>query len=203
MHRQRTHYEALGVSKNAGRDEIRKAFRSKAKKHHPDAGGSADAKRFHEAQAAYEILLDPAKRREYDQLLASGAAGGGLHGRATSAGGTFTDADRVLWELWEAFFGPESDVSPGEYRHRTTEKRDALHYTVTVTPDEAGTGTRVQLPHDSRRKIFADVPAGSADGSRVTHEITDLFGTREIIVTIRVREEVKRAQARAGAQSER
>lgn len=184
MGRSKTHYEALGVPKTAGRDEIRKAFRSKAKKLHPDAGGSADARLFHEAQNAYEVLRDPAKRKEYDRVLASASY-------ASTAGGTFTDADRMLWELWEAFFGPESEASPGEYRHRTTEKRDAIRYTVTVTPEEAREGTRVQLPHDSRRKVYADIPAGSSEGVTITTEITDLFGSREIVVTVRVRESVQ------------
>ncbi|MFP4510563.1 MAG: DnaJ domain-containing protein [Spirochaetaceae bacterium] len=183
MGRSRTHYEALGVPKTAGRDEIRRAFRTKAKELHPDAGGSADARLFHEAQNAYEVLRDPAKRREYDRLLASTSY-------ASTAGGAFTDSDRILWELWEAFFGPESHASPGEYRHRTTEKRDAIRYTVTVTPEEARSGTRVQLPHDSRRKVYADIPPGSAEGTTVETEITDLFGSRTIVVTVRVRESV-------------
>lgn len=198
MRRKKTHYEALGVPKTAGKEEIRKAFRAKAKKHHPDAGGSADARLFHEAQTAYETLLDPARRREYDQLLASGVftADGTGTARAHSARAGFSDADRILWELWEAFFGPEADANPGEYRHRTTEKRDAIRYTVTLTPEEARRGMRVTLPHDARRAVYADIPPGTTDGSRVTTEITDLFGSREVIVTVQIRETVAQGSRR-------
>ena len=65
----RNHYDALGVSRNADGEEIRKAYRKKAKEHHPDATGGGDPTAFHEAQAAYEALKDPRSRREYDEEL--------------------------------------------------------------------------------------------------------------------------------------
>ncbi len=61
-------YQVLGVSKNASEAEIKKAFRTLAKKHHPDTkGGDAAAqKRFQEISAAYDIVGDKAKRAKYD-----------------------------------------------------------------------------------------------------------------------------------------
>ena len=65
----RDHYEALGVSRNANPEEIRKAYRRKAKEHHPDAGSGGDLSAFHAAQEAYEELKDPGRRRAYDEEL--------------------------------------------------------------------------------------------------------------------------------------
>ena len=58
------YYKILGVSKTATQNEIKKAYRSLAKQHHPDAGG--DHVKFAEINEAYETLKDPAKRQAYD-----------------------------------------------------------------------------------------------------------------------------------------
>ncbi len=75
------YYDILGVSKNAGQDEIKNAFRKKAHEHHPDKGG--DAEKFKELNEAYQILGNADKRKQYDQFGASfqhGQAGGGFNG---------------------------------------------------------------------------------------------------------------------------
>jgi DnaJ-class molecular chaperone len=61
-------YESLGVPKEATGDDIRRAYRRLARKHHPDANPDdpAAGDRFKEIQRAYELLSDPAKRRAYD-----------------------------------------------------------------------------------------------------------------------------------------
>lgn len=65
----RDHYEALGINRNANEEEIRKAYRRKAKENHPDSGGKGDIDAFHAAQEAYEELKDPNRRRAYDEEL--------------------------------------------------------------------------------------------------------------------------------------
>src|SRR6187402_766384 len=61
-------YEILGIAKTASEAEIKKAFRTLAKKHHPDkhAGDAAAQKRFQEISGAYDILGDTQKRAQYD-----------------------------------------------------------------------------------------------------------------------------------------
>ncbi|XP_038704976.1 chaperone protein dnaJ 1, mitochondrial-like isoform X2 [Tripterygium wilfordii] len=75
----RGYYEILGVSKNATRDEIKKAFYVLAKKYHPDSNkNNPSAKRkFQEIRDAYETLQDPEKRNQYD--MSRGSESGGYH----------------------------------------------------------------------------------------------------------------------------
>lgn len=73
---QRDYYEVLGVARDASAAQIRDAFRALALKYHPDRNKSADAQeRFKEIAAAYAVLSDPARRRDYDERGFSGVAG--------------------------------------------------------------------------------------------------------------------------------
>ncbi len=81
---EKDYYKVLGVSDTATDKEIGKAYRKLAKQYHPDANpGSED--RFKEISAAYDVLGDPAKRKEYDEVRRSGPAGNpfaGMGGRS-------------------------------------------------------------------------------------------------------------------------
>jgi DnaJ homolog subfamily A member 2 len=78
-------YNALGVSKDASPDEIRKAYKKLAVQHHPDKGG--DETKFKEISAAYEILSDDGKRAQYNQIGDAGLENGGMQGGGGMPGG--------------------------------------------------------------------------------------------------------------------
>ena len=100
----RDYYEVLGVAKNAGDGEIKKAYRVLAKKYHPDMnpGDKEAEKKFKEASEAYAILSDPEKRRQYDQFGHAAFEGGGGGGGFDFSGMDFGD---IFGDIFGDFFG--------------------------------------------------------------------------------------------------
>ncbi len=100
----RDYYEVLGVEKNAGESEIKKAYRVLAKKYHPDMnpGDKEAEKKFKEASEAYAILSDPEKRRQYDQFGHAAFEGGGGGGGFDFSGMDFGD---IFGDIFGDFFG--------------------------------------------------------------------------------------------------
>jgi molecular chaperone DnaJ len=87
------YYKVLGVPENASQKEITKAYRKLAREHHPDAnaGDRAAEERFKEVSAAYDVLGDDAKRKEYDELRRLGPIGGFGAGPGPGPGGVRYD----------------------------------------------------------------------------------------------------------------
>ncbi|MDQ3980739.1 MAG: molecular chaperone DnaJ [Actinomycetota bacterium] len=88
---EKDYYKALGVSETASEAEIRRAYRKLAKAHHPDANPGSE-ERFKEISAAYEVLSDPAKRKEYDEIRRLGPMAGAFGGRGRGGAGGFGGA---------------------------------------------------------------------------------------------------------------
>ena len=102
----RDYYEVLGVPKNATEAEIKKAFRTTAKKYHPDMhpGDKECEEKFKEAQEAYAVLSDAEKRRQYDQFghaAFDGSAGAGAGGFDFSG----MDMGDIFGDIFGDFFG--------------------------------------------------------------------------------------------------
>lgn len=108
MAEKRDYYEVLGVSKSASADEIKRAYRKKAKQYHPDMNKEAGAEeKFKEVNEAYEILSDENKKAAYDRYghaaFSQGGAGGGAGGFGGFGGAGFEDVD--LGDIFGSFFG--------------------------------------------------------------------------------------------------
>jgi molecular chaperone DnaJ len=113
----RDYYEVLGIGKNASTDEIKKAYRKAAVKHHPDKEGGDESK-FKEISEAYEVLKDSQKRQRYDQFGHAGVGsnggsgtGGAYQGFGGFGGGQnvhFDFGDGGLGDIFSQFFGASS-----------------------------------------------------------------------------------------------
>ena len=101
----RDYYEVLGVSKQASPDEIKRAYRKKAKQYHPDINKEPGAEeKFKEVQEAYEVLSDPNKKATYDRFGHAAFEQGAGNGGAGGFGGFgFEDVD--LGDIFGSFFG--------------------------------------------------------------------------------------------------
>lgn len=97
-------YETLGVSQSASAEEIKKAYRRLARKYHPDINKEAGAEdKFKEINAAYEILSDEKKRKQYDMHGDSMFGGQNFHDFASSQGGA--DLNDILRSIFGGGFG--------------------------------------------------------------------------------------------------
>ena len=140
----RDYYEVLGVSKTATDDEIKKAYRSLAKKYHPDMNpGDKEAEmKFKEANEAYEVLSDSEKRSKYDRFghAAFDPSAGG--GQGFGGFGGFGGADFDFGDIFSSFFG-----GGGSSRNRQNMpvEGDDVATRVTISFEEAAFGCKKEI----------------------------------------------------------
>jgi molecular chaperone DnaJ len=158
------YYATLGVEKSATAEEIKKAFRRKARELHPDVNKAPDAEeRFKEVNAAYDVLSDPAKREQYDRFGTVGGPAGGGYGY-TDIGDIFGGGMGFNMEdLFSAFFG---GVGGGRGGVRLEGRDMAMQLAITLA--EAASGVEKEIVLD--RLATCDVCGGSGqtEQSKVT-----------------------------------
>ena len=163
------YYEILGLSKGASDDEIKKAFKKKAMKFHPDRTGndkSAETK-FKEAKEAYDVLSDPQKKSMYDQYGTTdfgGGFGGGFGGRS-QGGFNASGFEDVFEDLFGDIFGGGRARNP----NRAYKGAD-LEYHLQLTLEEAAFGIEKVVKFRTKnedKEISVSIPAGVDNGDRV------------------------------------
>ncbi len=148
-------YDALGVSKTASQDEIKKAYRKLVRQYHPDKnqGDKEAEERFKEVQGAYDVLSDPEKRKQYDAFGSADGRAGGFPGGA----GNFNFDVGDLSDL----FGGIGDVfgRGGGGRRQPAGRGADLHAQVSISFEDSLRGIETQIP------VEAEAPCRECGGS--------------------------------------
>jgi len=159
----RDYYDVLGVQRGAGADELKKAFRKLAMRHHPDRnpGDKEAEQRFKEINEAYDVLKDEQKRAAYDRFgHAAFDQGGGGRGGAHPG----FDFAAGFADIFDEMFGQAT----GRRRQQNHRRGADLRYDLEVELDDAYTGKQVRI--DVPTSVTCEVCSGSgaADGSGPT-----------------------------------
>ncbi len=192
MAEKRDYYEVLGIPKTATEAEIKKAFRTTAKKYHPDMhpGDKECEEKFKEAQEAYAVLSDPDKRRQYDQFghaAFDGSAGGGAGGFDFSG----MDMGDIFGDIFGDFFGGGSRRSA----NNGPQKGANVRLSVRITFEEAIFGCAKELEFSYKEECKACHGTGAKPGTspetcpkcggkgKVVYSQQSLFGMMQNVQT--------------------
>ena len=163
------YYEVLGLSKGASEAEIKKAYRSMAKKYHPDMNpGNAEAEaKFKEVNEAYDVLSDADKKAKYDQYghAAFDQTAGGGYGGYGGFGGGFSDFGDIGDIFGNIFGGAFGGGSARQNRNAPTRGED-VGARVTVTFEEAAFGVKKTISFNRIQKCPDCGGSGAAKGTK-------------------------------------
>jgi curved DNA-binding protein len=188
----RDFYEILGVPRTASQDEIQRAYRKLARKHHPDVSKHPDSEEtFKQASEAYNVLSDPATRKRYDAFgpdfrrvsedvdpeafsrarQAGARAGSGVRGRGGAGADQGFVSDIDLESLLGSMFGASATGQGRGYASRGPIPGADQESELVVSVDEAYRGGRrsitLQGSPDGTRTLRVTIPAGVTDGQRI------------------------------------
>ena len=183
-------YSALGVSKDASAEEIKKAYRKLARQYHPDKnpGNAAAEERFKEVGEAYQVLSNEEDRKQYDAIRAFGAGGA----RFTAGGG----GDAGFEDMFSSMFGGSggsfgkhaqgANASSGGFEDifsmfggsgggsrfgfgssRRASRGEDLVTSVSIPLRQAASGTAVKITTARGRSVTAKIPAGVTDRQKI------------------------------------
>ena len=185
------YYEILGIPKTASPDEIKRAYRRLALKHHPDRGG--DSGEFKKMSEAYQILSDPQRRAQYDRFGKAGVGGQGAGGfdysgfssRGGQAGWDFGDSGTQGFEF--SFGGGGLGDIFGDF---FTQAFSTIQAEVEITPAQAVLGDKMAIEIGGDKTDF-DIPPGTQDGQqfrfRGKGRAVKGGGRGDLIIAVRVK----------------
>jgi molecular chaperone DnaJ len=166
-------YEVLGVARGASDEEIKKAYRKKAKELHPDRNKDDPTaeSRFKEVNEAYDILKDPQKKAAYDQFGhaafdGSGGMGGGFRPGAGGAAGA--DFGSAFSDVFEDLFGEFMGGRGGPRRRGGAMRGSDLRYNLSITLEEAFNGKHETITVPGSVQCEACSGTGAEGGAQPT-----------------------------------
>lgn len=150
----RDYYEVLGVARNAGDDELKKAYRRCAMKYHPDRnpGDAAAEAAFKECKEAYEVLSDASRRRVYDQHGHAAFE----HGMGGGGGAGYADMGDIFGDIFGNIFGAGAA--------RGSRRGADIGYVMELSLEEAVFGVEKQIEIPTLEECGSCDGSGSADG---------------------------------------
>ena len=157
----RDYYSVLGISRQASENEIKKAYRQLALRHHPDknSGSKISEERFKEASEAYAILSDSRKRASYDQF-GHRAGSASFEGFASRSGFESGFGD-IFEDIFSDFFKDNFTQ-----RKKKVKRGDDLEYNLNVSLEEAASGAETKIIVFRKESCSACVGSGARKGSQ-------------------------------------
>lgn len=165
----RDYYEVLGLSKGADDAAIKKAYRSLAKKYHPDMnpGDKEAEQKFKEVNEAYSVLSDPDKKAKYDQFghsaFEQGAGFGG--GSGFSGFGDFGDIGDIFSSFFGGGFGGDSGFGGGR-RRNAPQRGEDIGIRITLSFEEAAFGVKKDVSYNRIQKCSDCGGSGAEKGTQ-------------------------------------
>jgi molecular chaperone DnaJ len=164
----RDYYEVLGVSKEATKDEIKKAYRKQALKFHPDKnpGDKKSEENFKEAAEAYEVLSNDEKKSRYDRYghAGMGSAGNGYGGHGMTVEDIFSSFGDIFGDAFGGFGG----FGGGGRRGKRVSKGTNLRVKVKLTLQEIASGTEKKIKVSKYDTCDTCQGTGAADASSMS-----------------------------------
>ena len=157
---EKDYYKVLGVSDSASQKEITKAYRKLARQYHPDQNpdDKAAEERFKEISAAYDVIGDPGKRKEYDEVRALGPMGGMFGGGGTGPGG-FSFRAEDLGDMFSSVFSRATRRGGGPSRGQGPQRGRDLEAELHLAFEDAAKGVTTSV------NLTSDVACSSCHGT--------------------------------------
>jgi DnaJ-class molecular chaperone len=170
------HYSTLGVGKNANADDIKKAYRKLAGKHHPDKGG--DTATFQKIEEAYRILSDPQQRQKYDNPMTQGNPFQGFPGGGFQFNMNGFNMDEMFGQMFR--------------QHNQHHQQNTYRTSYWITLEQAYKGgeelLKLQTP-TGLHMVRVNIPKGIPDGGQVRYE--KVVDSHDLIVEYRIHNHLK------------